>query len=156
MKLSRQRRQRGQARRKANAQYILEWCKAGLFAQTKMIESSKRSALGVEMPEIDLKMENIAEWEDGELARRLGPMEPANGATGTSGTGHQPVVQFQMPQQPLSALDTAFLKGVTAGQNVSQTQVPSSSGYSQAQMVQLMGYMGLTSRERGQRPGNLD
>ena len=140
-----------------HTEYIQNWCRAAMYANKKSGEASKRSALGVDMPLLETKTENLADWEDGELERSLGaapgriPLAAAQQGLHNLGL-QQPIVQLQMPQQTLSALDAAYLRGVTTGQNATQTNVPSTSGYSSEQMAQLMGYMGLTARQRDQVP----
>ena len=140
-----------------HAEYLFDWCRAGLYAATKSGESSKRSANGVNMDVLEFKTENLTEWEDAELEPTLGPSQSGINPIAAQQGLHQlglgtPAMQWPMPQQSLAALDTAFLHGVTAGQTAHQTTVPSTSGYSDAQMAQLIGYMGLTSRDRDQVP----
>jgi len=70
------------------------------------------------MPVLEFKTENLTDWEDEELARTFGvakghlPNGSGNEALWQLGL-QQPVVQVNLPQQPLSALNTAFLGGVS-------------------------------------------
>ena len=136
------------------ADFIFDWARAACGAANKSTKSS--SQLGIDVPDFDRVNDNFDDWAEHRLVTTLGCKAVAANQGGSGGNGgSQPIYQFNMPTLPqptLNQIDIAFNRGAEAHKRTTETSVVSGTKYTDKQMVHLLAFCGLSSRERGLLP----
>jgi len=132
-----------------------DWALAACGASNK-VGSNNASQLGLPLTDFDQTSENFDDWAEARLVKTLGTRKQVVAPGEFFGVGGaQPIFQVNMsklPQLSLSQMDMSYNRGVKAHKRATETAVVTGTKYTLKQLIHLLAFCGLSSREKDLLP----